>query len=264
VSRAKSVGRRRFISGVAGIGATLFATRASARCGSITRPCQKHAPCYLSGTRILTPNGLVAVEDLSIGDLVTTASGTARPITWVGSRTHRREEGETCPAEMMPIKISRDAIADGVPHTDLYVSPNHAMFVDGVLIPARNLVNGTTITACDSGRGLTIAYHHIELESHDVIIAEGAPAESYRNTGYRDQFDSQADRVAATVAVPACAPYFGAYRRRDQILSYARSAVSPLWDCRTELERVRDRLADRGLERGCTPSVDAQLVACLA
>ena len=38
-------------------------------------------------------------------------------------------------------------------------------------------------------------YFHVELDSHDVLIAEGAPAESYRDCGNRRNFENSLDEA---------------------------------------------------------------------
>ena len=87
---------------------------------------------------------------------------------------------------MAPIRIRRGAFADNMPHTDLLVSPDHAIFVDGKLICARQLVNGTTIR---QEKGWTsVEYFHVELDAHAILLAEGLPAESYLDTGNRGFF----------------------------------------------------------------------------
>ena len=78
---------------------------------------------------------------------------------------------------MAPIRIERDAFADGMPHRDLLVSPDHAIFVDGKLICARQLVNGTTIR--QERDWTAVDYYHVELDQHAILLAEGLPAESY-------------------------------------------------------------------------------------
>jgi hypothetical protein len=80
----------------------------------------------------------------------------------------------------------KDALAIGVPHRDLLVSPDHAIFVDGVLIAARQLLNGMTIRQETGWR--SVHYFHIELASHEILLAEGLPAESYLDTGNRGFF----------------------------------------------------------------------------
>jgi hypothetical protein len=146
------------------------------------------AVCFVAGTQIATERGEVAVEDLRGGDQVLTAGPggpTSRPIRWIGQRrldltAHPR------PDSLFPIRIRRGAFADNVPHRDLLVSPDHCLFVDGELIPAKLLVNAMTIVQDRSSRG--VHYYHIELDCHDVLLAEGAPTESYLNTGNRDFF----------------------------------------------------------------------------
>ena len=141
------------------------------------------ATCYAAGTRILTATGERAIESLLQGDVVLTlADGElkAQPVKWLGGRridltAHPR------PETVAPVRIERDAFADGMPHTDLLVSPDHAILVDGKLICARQLVNGTTIR---QEKGWTsVDYYHVELDAHAILLAEGLPAESYIDTG---------------------------------------------------------------------------------
>ena len=142
-------------------------------------------PCYCRGTMILTEPGEVAVEDLAIGDRVITASGMARPIKWIGRRGYSRRFalGQT---HILPICIRAGALADGVPRRELWISPHHAMYLEGVLIEVRDLVNLVSIFQAE--RVDQIEYFHIELDSHDVIIAEGAPSESYVDDDNRGMF----------------------------------------------------------------------------
>jgi Hint domain len=141
------------------------------------------AICYARGTMIRTPDGELPVEKLRPGKrVITLINGQEVPqtVTWLG---HRRIGlgGHSRPETVAPIRIQRDAFADGIPHRDLLVSPDHAVFVDGKLICARQLVNGATIrqeldwTAVD--------YYHVEPDQHAILLAEGLPAESYIDTG---------------------------------------------------------------------------------
>ena len=132
---------------------------------------------------IRTPAGDLPIETLRPGmQVITLVDGEEVPqaVTWLG---HRRIDLTTHPRPetVAPIRIECDAIADGMPHRDLLVSPDHAIFVDGMLICARQLLNGTTIR---QERGLTaVDYYHVELDQHAILLAEGLPAESYIDTG---------------------------------------------------------------------------------
>jgi hypothetical protein len=141
--------------------------------------------CFCRGALILTPDGEVAVEDLAIGDKVVTFSGAARPIKWIG---HRAYDGRFIAGkrEVLPIRVAAGALADGVPARDLWVSPAHALYIDGVLVPAEHLVNGATIAQAE--RVERVEYFHIELDTHDVVFAEAAPAESYVDCDNRLMF----------------------------------------------------------------------------
>jgi len=141
--------------------------------------------CYCRGTMILAENGEVPVEDLSIGDRVMTKLGNFRPIKWIGKRSYsgRFALGQD---HILPICIKAGALDDNLPWRDLWISPHHAMYLNGVLIEARDLVNGVSIVQAE--RVDQVEYFHIELTSHDVIIAEGAFSESFIDDDSRDMF----------------------------------------------------------------------------
>ena len=171
------------------------------------------AVCFVSGTSILTTKGEVAVENLCVGDLAVTASGKSRPIRWLGRRTidcrnHFR------PHEVMPVCIAAHSFGEHRPARDLLVSPGHSICVDivgEVLIPAMALINGTTIVQKEVDH---VTYWHVELDSHDILVAENMPAESYLEMGNRAFFaggdvvalDASPDAPAATHA-DFCRPF---------------------------------------------------------
>ena len=144
--------------------------------------------CFAAGTRILTARGEVAVEHLTTHDAVVTLDNgkqVARPVKWLG----RRRIDLTAhphPETVAPIRILRGAFAENVPHRDLVVSPDHAVFADGRLICARQLINGTTIRQEQDWN--SVDYFHVELDAHAILLAEGLPTESYLNTGNRGFF----------------------------------------------------------------------------
>ena len=164
---------------LAGLGGLSFLTTAGIFDGQQYQP-----PCFARGTLIRTPDGERPVETLEPGDRVVLAAGGESEILWVGRR-RLRIDGLDRPELQRPIRIGAGTLGGGLPHRDLVVSPDHAMFLDGVLVPAGLLVDGTRIRQENVE---TIEYFHVELAAHDVILAEGAPAESYLDTGNRDTF----------------------------------------------------------------------------
>jgi hypothetical protein len=158
-------------------------------------------PCFLRGTRILTQLGEVAVEDLTAGEMVVTLSGEVRPIVWIGTGRVCVRPGQRGAAT--PIRVRKGALADNVPHRDLLITKGHSLFVDGVLIPAEYLVNHRSILWDDDAR--TVEYYHIELAAHDVLLADGAAAESYRDDGNRGLF-ANANSFWGQPPKPPCAP----------------------------------------------------------
>jgi hypothetical protein len=143
------------------------------------------APCFVAGTRISTERGEVAVEDLREGDRVQVVLGTkAQPIIWIGRRTVGCSRHPK-PHQVWPVRISAHAFGPGRPYRDLYLSPDHAVHVGDVLIPAKHLINGTTIAQVERD---SVTYYHVELPGHSVLLAEGLSVESYLDTGDRSNF----------------------------------------------------------------------------
>jgi hypothetical protein len=183
-------------------------------------------PCFAEGTRILTRRGEVAVEKLLPGDeAVALLGGPLLPIAWIGRR-HMRCTAMDHPADAWPLRVQADAFAPGQPHSDVFLSPDHAVFADGVLVPIRHLENGTTIARlpCDE-----VTYFHVELARHDVLLAQGLPAESYLDTGNRAEFDG--------IAAPP--------DPRRALRIWRQRACAPLCLSGPVLARLRARLAAR-------------------
>jgi hypothetical protein len=137
--------------------------------------------CFCAGTRIATPAGEVPVEQLAVEDRVVTASGVTRRIVWIGTGRVLVTPGRRSAAT--PVIVRKGALADNVPRRDLRVTKGHSLYLDGALIPVEFLVNHRSITWDDRAREVSI--YHIELATHDVLLADGAPAESYRDDGNR-------------------------------------------------------------------------------
>jgi Hint domain len=146
--------------------------------------------CYVEGTRIRTERGDVPVEELAAGDMVavhTRQGMIQRPAVWIGRRVVNIA-AHPDPETALPIRIRRNAFAGGQPSRDLLVSPDHAIFIDGLLVPAKLLVNGGSIV---QEQGWTsVVYFHVELPEHAVIFAEDLAAESYLDTGNRAVFEN--------------------------------------------------------------------------
>ena len=191
--------------------------------------------CFVTGTQILAVRagivGEIAVEDLRAGDLTVTACGAHRPIRWIGRRSYSGVFANRNP-HLLPVRFAAGSLGDNVPSRDLSVSPKHAMVLDGMLVPAEHLVNGTTIARVQ--RVEVLEYFHVELESHDVLIADGAASESYVEDNNRDIFHNAADyRAANPDAVPVEAIY-----------------CLPRVEAGFALEAIRQRLASRAAPVG--------------
>ncbi len=132
--------------------------------------------CFLTGTHILTERGEITVENLKIGDRVQTADNKLEPIKWIGRQTIKPNQVKN-PLRGYPVLIKAGALGNNLPHRDLYVSPDHSMFIEGLLINAGALVNDISIIKTEPTE--TFTFYHVELENHCLLVAEGTAAESY-------------------------------------------------------------------------------------
>ena len=160
-----------------------------------------YAYCFAAGTRIATPTGEVAVETLETGSTILTGDGRAVPVKWLGRQTVVTRFGP--PERLLPIRLQAGALGDGLPHTDLTVTADHALLIEGFLCHAGALVNGTTIARVPLAEmGGTYTVYHIETEDHEIIFANGAPAETFIDTVTRRAFDNFAEFDALYGDVP--------------------------------------------------------------
>jgi len=150
------------------------------------------APCFALGTRIATETGDRAVEDLRVGDKVRVVPGSAtREVVWIGYR-HVDCLRHPTPLAVWPVRIAPGTFGPGLPSRALFLSPDHAVYFDDVLIPVKYLINGDTIARVQVD---DVTYYHVELTSHDIVLAEGLPTESYLDAGDRNSFANGPDVI---------------------------------------------------------------------
>ncbi len=134
--------------------------------------------CFVSGTRILTPQGPRPVETLRTGDMVLTRDHGMQPIRWTGRRTVRGT------GNFAPIRFAAGTMNNA---NDLWVSPQHRMlhvsstaslYFDSaeVLLTAKHMLGGAGVTQVERDM---VGYHHIMFDHHEIVFAEGVPTESF-------------------------------------------------------------------------------------
>ena len=189
--------------------------------------------CFAEGTAIRTPAGDVPVEWLRNGDHARTVTGEVRRIEWIGYRAidcARHPQPET----VLPVRIAAHAFGSGLPERDLYLSPDHALYLDGVLIPVKYFIEGQNIRQVDRAN---LTYYHIELSSQDVILAEGLPVETYLEMDNRSSF-ANGGKVIKTH--PSFAPQV-----EDAQLHWDARGYAPLVVTGPKLDALRRMLAER-------------------
>ncbi len=207
-------------------GKTFFATVAGGQT-NIT------VSCFAAGTSIRTQNGPVRVEALAPGQCALTHRGDAVEIIWVGHRSVDCRNHPD-PAAVCPVRVRTGAFGPGLPSIDLLLSPDHAVFAEGVLIPIRHLINNTTIY---QEIVPAVTYYHVELPEHDVILAEGLPVESYLDTGDRTNFSNGGGAMRL----------FPDFSARPEGKAWEMSGCAPLVMTGPVLERVRRAVARRAV-----------------
>lgn len=143
-------------------------------------------PCFTAGTLIETRDGFVAVETLTVGDLVRTRDHGLQPVRWIGS-VKLAAAALTAQPKLRPIRIKAGALGDLTPSTDLVVSPQHRVLVRSkialkmfgameVLVAAKQLLQ---IEGVDIAEDVAeVEYFHILFENHEVVNSNGAATES--------------------------------------------------------------------------------------
>jgi hypothetical protein len=186
--------------------------------------------CFLRGTRIQTADGYRPIETLASGERVATRFSGFAPIKAIDSFTLNRIDGQWL-GHSRPVRVKRGALGENVPSEDLCLTASHCLFVDGFLIPAGDLVNGSSIVLETADEQDTLDFFHIELERHDVLDAAGAPCESLRHR-----------------EAEPCVPLLGFNGGRSQLRSRLRSVASLVVDRRQPIDIIRDTLEERGIE----------------
>ena len=165
---------------------------------------------------------------------------------WLG---HRRVDCRAHPDRpaVWPVRVAAGAFAPRVPERDLFLSPDHAVFLGGALIPIRYLVNDATIRQQPVDE---VTYWHVELPRHDVVFAEGAAAESFLDTGNRSAFENGGK---ATMLHPDFA-----------LRIWESEACATLVVAGPELEALRGRLLDRAVCLGYRVTGEPKLCVMVA
>ena len=203
--------------------------------------------CFLSGTMIRTPAGDIAVEALQVGNAISifdgsNPAGATRDIVWAGHQTAVVRPHLPDDEAGYPVRILKDAIADGVPYKDMLITAEHCLFFDGKFVPVRMLVNGRSIFY---DRSITsYDYYHIETTEHSVITADGMLSESYLDTGNRHGF-----RQAGNVI-----------RIGQRTRNWAEDAAAPLGVNRDFVEPLFHRIGERAVACGHAPMFEAPIM----
>lgn len=148
-----------------------------------------HSLCFAKGTLIRVPAGEVAVEKLTNNHEVVTENGTAVKVKWIGRQTMWRMFSGVKALNM--VRFEAGALGNGLPETELTVTGGHGMIVDGYVVNASALVNETSITQIPIAQlPERFTVYHVETENHDVILANGAAAETFVDVVSRANFDN--------------------------------------------------------------------------
>jgi hypothetical protein len=189
--------------------------------------------CFYAGASLATEDGVIAVEDIVAGTLLKTASGEILPVRWLGY-THVSTLFAD-PLRVLPIRIKTGALGENLPERDLLVSPDHAMFIGGVLVQAGAMVNGISIVR-ESNVPETFNYYHVELATHELLLAEGAPAESFIDNVDRFNFANWAEHEA----LGETAPIEEMHYPRAKSFRQVPMAVRELLDARLQAAQADD------------------------
>lgn len=201
--------------------------------------------CFLRGTHIRTADGERCIEDLKPGDLLPTHFKGLQPIQRIERWRYSRGKIARWKKQLMPVRVVKSALAHNVPHSDLYLTQGHALFVDGILIPAGALVNGATITLHPAHENDVFDIFNIRLAQHDVIYAEGAPCETLLQSDHAStNFAKYLRRFGVGSTQPAhCAPIY--CNGRFATINWATARIMRPWIGPHKVDVIRKHLAKR-------------------
>jgi Hint domain len=192
----------------------------------------------------------VPVENLVIGMRVMTSNG-PKQVKWIGRQTLKRNQSVAWHPRVLPVRISKFAIDDQTPRRDVCLSQWHALFVDGVLVPARHLVNGKSIRFDEAALAAeTLEYFHVVLDTHEIIFADGLPVESYMYAGgvvAWDNLDEYLQRYGEQLIMAPFAPIHSYDGGFDELGGLIRLVASRIVDVRDPIQIAHDRLKERAL-----------------
>jgi len=188
--------------------------------------------CFTPGTIIRTGAGTSRIEGLREGDLIQTKDNGVQPIRWIGQRRMSGARLFAMP-QLRPVRFHANALGKTRPDQDLLVSPSHRVLINGevarslfntseVLVTARDLVNGTSVTIDAHAREVT--YIHLLLDSHQVMWANGLETESFHPASAALETLDATDRSRLLKQFPRIGfdPYtYGSYARRNLSMSEA-------------------------------------------
>lgn len=151
--------------------------------------------CFAAGTGILTPSGMRAIKDLRPGDLVCAEGGRQIVVKWIWVQSVPTTS--TLGERFAMVRIQAEALGKCRPSRDLVLTSDHALLIDGLLINAGALVNGTTIAYVPASEmSGQFKVYHIETDAHDLVFAEGCLTETFVDYAGRQAFDNYSEYAA--------------------------------------------------------------------
>jgi len=202
--------------------------------------------CFLRGTKIRTVDGERAIETLAVGDLLPTVFGGVRPIQWI-ERFRRKKLDARKPWQnhARPVRIMKSALAPNIPQADLFLTPGHALLLDGILVTAASLINGTTIAPYAAEEYDELEFFQIKLETHDAIFAEGAACETLlRIDETAIDYPAYIGKCGPAKTQDAyCAPIFGNGARSE--IGWRMHSAMSRWLGPHKVDIIRQRLDER-------------------
>ena len=240
-------------AGAGGIDSIIFGSAIGAGGFSIVNGNTVQAvACFAEGTRIRTEQGDLAIEQLAAGDHAVTADGACEPIVWIGHRAVNCR-AHPAPEQVWPVCVRAGAFGEAVPVRDLYLSPDHAVFVNGVLVPVKLLIDGTRVVQVKRER---VRYFHVELPRHAIILAEGLTVESYLDLGDRANFHQNGETIRLF-------PDFAARLAPKTAMLWETKGAAPLVLAGEALEAARRTVAV-AVSRAAIPVHERDVMATIA